>query len=76
MQLPAWITFLVAAMVGIFGVYRLRLGVMPRDQYQALSRRGGFYRVAQRSHLVVGALFVFMCLFLITGALGVNPILN
>lgn len=76
MQLPAWITFLVAAMVGVFGVYRLRLGVIPRDQYQQLSRRGGFYRVGQRSHLVVGLLFVFMSVFLVTGALGVNPILN
>ena len=76
MQLPSWLTFLVAAMVGIFGVYRLRLGVMPRARYQELSRRGGFYSLRQRSHLVVGVLFIFMCVFLVTGALGVNPVLN
>jgi len=76
MQLPAWLTFLVAAMVGIFGIYRFRLGIMPRAKYQELARRGGFYRLRQRSHLVVGALFVFMCIFLVTGALGVNPVLN
>ena len=70
MVIPAWLTFLVAAMVTIFGVYRLSLGFRSREQEERAKARGGLYGMPRRTHILFGVLYLIMGGLLIGSAMG------
>ena len=72
MFVPQWVTFLVAAMVVTFGLYRLNLARRSDDADERARKRGGLYALPRRTHLLVGLLYLIMGVFLTAAALGVK----
>jgi uncharacterized membrane protein YsdA (DUF1294 family) len=69
--IPPWITISIAALVIIFGVYRLRLYMHGAEKYEKLRTRGPMYRIPRRTHLMMGVVFCGLGTWLILTALGV-----
>lgn len=59
-MLPAWLTYVVMSLVLLFGAFRIYLGLLPRATYEARAERNSFYRMKQRSHLVMGVTMLIM----------------
>ena len=75
MTVPPWLTFLIAGMVTLFGVYRLWFALRsPRHDANVLPRKG-LYGLPRRRHLLYGILYLILGGLLIAGALG-YPILG
>jgi hypothetical protein len=70
MFIPAWITFVVAAIVSAFGVYRLYLAFTSDEE--TLAQRKGLYGLPRRTHAIFGALYLLLGVFLIVTGLGYN----
>jgi len=70
MRFPSWFTFLLAALVALFGLYRIRLGLLSPERYESMRQRGSMYRVSRRNHILVG--IVYLCLggWLVASAFG------
>ena len=70
MTLPSWITFLVAAFVIAFGLYRIKLAMRSdADEEQARKKRG-LYSLPRRTHFLFGILYLLLGAFLIAAGLG------
>jgi hypothetical protein len=71
-QIPTWLTFLIAACVLAFGGYRLRLGLYSAQRYAELRERSPMYRVSRRTHLLMGIFLLGMGGWLVLNGLGVQ----
>ena len=71
MRIPVWLTLAIAALVIIFGCYRLYLATRPIDE-NAPPRRG-LYAMSKRAHVVVGVIYLLLGAGLISTAFGFNP---
>ena len=69
---PAWLSFLIAGMLLLYGGYRLRLAMIPEAKYQELSKRGMMYRLPRRNHVVAGAVFVVLAVWVGMSAFGIT----
>lgn len=74
MHVPTWLTFLVAGTVIIFGLYRLKIALRSNEQNKIAMQRKGLEAQPRRRHAVLGLLYIFMGVALISNALG-YPIL-
>ncbi|HEY5922405.1 MAG TPA: hypothetical protein VIV11_12075 [Kofleriaceae bacterium] len=76
MRIPVWLTLAIAALVIIFGSYRLYLATRPTvdkgDDPEA-PRRRGFYSMSKRAHLFVGIIYLALGAGLIATSFGWNP---
>jgi hypothetical protein len=73
LNLPRWLPLAVGALVIIFGLYRLRLGLRrspPADE--ASRQRGGMYGLGRRTHLLFGIVYLAMGVMLVLSGLGVH----
>lgn len=70
MTVPPWLTFLIAGMVILFGVYRLSMALRARDDGDHSLRRKGLYALPRRRHLLYGLVYLILGAMLIAGALG------
>ena len=70
MRIPVWITLAAAALVGLFGLYRIYLGTRPPAE---ASQRRGLYSMSSKAHFFVGAIYLALCAALIATSLGWNP---
>ena len=73
MRIPVWLTLSIAALVIIFGSYRLYLATRPADDNAAAPPRRGFYSMGKRAHLFVGIIYILLGAGLIATTLGWNP---
>ncbi len=73
MHIPIWLTLGVAALVIIFGVYRIRLATRSEDAAAGATPRRGLYAMGRRTHLLVGIGYLLLGAGLIATALGWNP---
>ncbi len=72
MRLPAWLTFSCAAMVILWGLYRMRLGL--RGDVEQRRAPKGLFAMARRTHLLIGFVYVLLGSGLIAIGLGWNPL--
>lgn len=70
MNVPVWLTYAVAAMVGIFGLYRLRIAFRSREEDDKARARRGLYGLPRRTHLLFGILYLILAVFLLAAGLG------
>jgi len=70
MVIPPWLTFLVAGMVSLFGLYRLRLALRSREEEEKARARGGLYGLPRRTHALFGILYLVMGVLLLGSGLG------
>ncbi len=71
MTIPPWLTILIAALVLLFGSYRLRIYMHGAEKYEKMRTRGPMYRIPRRTHLLMGVVFCGLGSWLIVIALGV-----
>ena len=84
MQVPVWLTLLVAIVVLGFGAFRIYLALKPaapatEGEQPAMppSRSmfaGGFYRMGKRTHLFVGIIYILLGIALVATSFGFNPL--
>jgi len=73
-RIPVWLTLGVAALVTVFGAYRLFLAFRRTDENEAKSKpRSGFYRMSKRTHLLVGIVYLLLGAGLVATSFGWNP---
>ena len=76
-RIPVWLTLAVAALVIIFGVYRIYLATKHGAEEDAKAKkRGGLYAMGKRAHLFVGAIYLLLGAGLIATSFGWNPFGN
>ena len=74
MRLPPWVVLVVAGLVLVFGVYRIRMAFRSDEADQRARAAGGLYGMGRRSHLLFGVLYILMAIYLILGACGIKLI--
>jgi hypothetical protein len=75
-RIPVWLTFGIAALVIIFGSYRIYLATRPapaEGEAEAQPPRRGLYAMSKRMHLFVGIIYLLLGAGLIATSLGFNP---
>lgn len=74
MRIPVWLTLVIAALVIIFGVYRIHMALTRTPEQQAKAKeRGGLYAMGKRTHLLVGIVYLLLGAGLTATAFGWNP---
>jgi hypothetical protein len=72
-HVPPWLTLAIAIIVIAFGLYRIRLAVRKPDP-ETDAKRGGYYRMAPRTHALVGIVYLLLGGALIATTFGWNPL--
>jgi hypothetical protein len=72
-RIPVWLTLAIAALVIIFGAYRIYLATRPTNENPEEPRRRGFYSMSKRMHLFVGIVYLLLGAGLIATSFGFNP---
>jgi hypothetical protein len=73
MHIPIWLTLGVAALVIIFGVYRIRIAMRTDEADSRARPRKGLYAMGRRTHLLVGIVYLLLGAGLLVTAFGWNP---
>lgn len=76
MRVPVWLTLGVAVLVIVFGAFRIRLALRkqePEEPGSAGVMGRGFYRMAPRTHLFIGIIYLLLGAGLIATTFGWNP---
>ncbi|HEY5947632.1 MAG TPA: hypothetical protein VIV40_19140 [Kofleriaceae bacterium] len=73
MRIPVWLTLGIAALVIIFGAYRIYLATRSADDENAQKARRGLYSMGKRTHLFVGIIYLLLGAGLIATSFGWNP---
>ena len=70
MRVPVWLTLGVAALVIVFGLYRLWLTTRPADERQ---RRRGLFGGARTTQALLGVVYLLLGGALVATSFGWNP---
>ena len=73
MQVPIWLTLGVAALVLIFGAYRIRIAFRTDDEDQRARSKKGLYAMRRRTHFLIGTIYLLLGAGLVATSLGWNP---
>ncbi len=73
MRVPVWLTLGVAALVCIFGAYRIRLAFRSDEEDQRARTRKGLYAMGRRTHFLIGVVYLLLGAALIATSFGWNP---
>ena len=74
MRIPVWLTLGVAALVIIFGVYRIHLAITRTPEQAAKAKtRGGLYAMSRRTHVLIGIVYLLLGAGLVATTFGWNP---
>ncbi|MDB4957028.1 MAG: hypothetical protein JWO36_4597 [Myxococcales bacterium] len=73
MRVPVWLTLGVAALVLIFGIYRIRIAFRTTDEEVRAKQRGGLYGMGRRTHLLIGIVYLLLGGALVATSFGWNP---
>ena len=76
MRIPVWLTLGVAALVVIFGVYRIRMVFRSDEEDARAKARKGLYGLGRRTHLLVGIVYLLLGAALVATSFGWNPFGN
>jgi hypothetical protein len=73
MQVPMWLTLGVAALVLIFGAYRIRIAFRNDEEDQRARSKKGLYAMRRRTHFLIGTIYLLLGAGLIATSFGWNP---
>ena len=76
MRLPVWLALGIAALVIIFGVYRMRMAFRSDDEDTRAKARKGLYAMGRRTHFLIGIIYLLLGGALVATAFGWNPFGN
>jgi hypothetical protein len=73
-RIPVWLTLAIAALVILFGLYRIRIALTRSDEdAEKAKARGGLYGMGKRTHLFIGVIYLLLGSGLIATSFGFNP---
>ena len=74
MRIPVWLTLGVAALVILFGVYRIHIAITRKGEADERAKaRGGLYAMGRRTHFLIGIVYLLLGAGLIATSFGWNP---
>jgi hypothetical protein len=73
-RLPAWLTLTCAAMVILWGSYRLKLGLRSAAAEEKAREKKGLFGMPRRTHLLIGVIYLLLGAGLIAVTFGWNPV--
>ena len=76
MRVPVWLTLGVAALVIIFGIYRIRVGFRSDEEDARAKARKGLYAMGRRTHILIGIVYLLLGGALVATTFGWNPFGN
>ena len=76
LRLPIWLTLGIAALVIIFGVYRIVLSRRTEAEEARAQKRKGLYAMGRRTHLLIGIVYLLLGAGLVAASFGWNPFGN
>lgn len=76
MRVPVWLTLGIAALVIIFGAYRIRLAFRSNEEDARARARKGLYGMGRRTHALVGIVYLLLGAALVATSFGWNPFGN
>ncbi len=76
MRVPVWLTLGIAALVIIFGVYRMRMAFRSDDEDTRAKARKGLYAMGRRTHFLIGIVYLLLGGALVATSFGWNPFGN
>jgi hypothetical protein len=76
MRIPVWLTLAVAILVILFGIHRIRLGFRSADVEARAKERKGLYAMGNRTHLLIGIVYLLLGGALVATTFGWNPFGN
>jgi hypothetical protein len=76
MRVPVWLTLGVAALVIVFGCYRIRIAFRSDEADKAARARKGLYAMGRRTHALIGIVYLLLGGALVATSFGWNPFGN
>jgi hypothetical protein len=76
MRVPVWLTLGIAALVIIFGVYRMRIAFRSDEEDARAKTRKGLYAMGRRTHFLIGVVYLLLGGALVATSFGWNPFGN
>ncbi|MBA3451509.1 MAG: hypothetical protein H0T42_00265 [Deltaproteobacteria bacterium] len=76
MRVPVWLTLGIAALVVIFGVYRMRMAFRSDAEDTQAKARKGLYAMGRRTHFLIGTVYLLLGGALVATSFGWNPFGN
>src|SRR4051794_14518414 len=76
MRVPVWLTLGAAALVIIFGAYRIRLAFRSNEEDERARARKGLYAMGRRTHFLIGIVYLLLGGALVATTFGWNPFGN
>ncbi len=73
MRLPQWLTLLVAAWVIVFGLYRIKLAMDPKQALKKAEGKKGLFALGRRTHALLGVIYLLLGGALVATSFGWNP---
>ena len=73
-RLPAWLTLTCAAMVILWGAYRIKLGLRNASAEEKAREKKGLFGLPRRTHLLIGVIYLLLGAGLIAVTFGWNPV--
>ena len=74
MRLPAWLTLTCAAMVIVWGAYRIKIGLRSREAEARAAEKKGLFAMPRRTHLLIGTIYLLLGVGLVAVTFGWDPI--
>jgi len=68
-----WLTLGVAAIVVIFGLYRISMGFRSDEEDARAKARKGLYAMGRRTHFLIGIVYLLLGGGLVATSFGWNP---
>jgi uncharacterized membrane protein YidH (DUF202 family) len=68
---PAWVSYIVGAVVILFGVFRIKMGFRSTEENDKAMKRGGLYALPRRTHILIGIVYIALGVYLILLGIGV-----
>ena len=74
MRVPQWLSLLVAAWVIIFGLYRIKLALNPKQDAKKAEGKKGIFAQPRRTQALIGAVYLLLGGALVATSFGWNPL--
>jgi len=63
MRVPVWLTLGVAALVCVFGAYRIRIAFRSDEDDERARTRKGLYAMRRRTHFLIGVIYLLLSIY-------------
>ena len=74
MRVPQWLSLLVAAWVIVFGLYRIKLALDPKQDDKKAEGKKGLFAMARRTQALLGVIYLLLGGALVATSFGWNPL--